>query len=369
MVRRRLVGAALFAGAAAGATALGYAAERRLMGTHRPTEDPEWAELHRDLGGRERRVASFDGTGLHVVELGPAGAPTIVLAHGYGLGSRSWHYQLRDLSDELRVVAWDQRGHGRSARAVDRNYAIDALGRDLDAVLEAVLAPGERAVVAGHSMGGMTVMAYAQARPHAVAERLAGAALVGTGASRLVRGSAASTGLAALSVAEQRLTRRLRQRHAGGAEVVGDLSFLLTRAVGLNPDAADVHVAFVEQLLIEMPREAKAAFAQTLGSLDVSAALAHLTVPTLVVVGDRDRLTPPRQARALVEALPDPAYVELPGLGHHPQLEDHEAVTRLLREHVRACLPVAAARPGGRGRRGRPAPGPAAAAQRRRRRG
>jgi pimeloyl-ACP methyl ester carboxylesterase len=338
MVRRRALGLALFAGAAAGATALGYVTERRLMGAYRPTEDPEWDELHRDLGGRERSVLAPDGTVLHVAEHGPDGAPTIVLAHGYGLGSRSWHYQLRDLADEHRVVAWDQRGHGRSGRAAGRDYTIEALGLDLDAVLEAVLAPGERAVAVGHSMGGMTVMAYAQAHPGRVPGRLAGAALVGTGASRLVVGSAVSTGIAALSVAEQRLTRRMRRRYADDQQAAGDLTFLLTRAVGLNPDASDAHVAFVESLLIEMPREAKAAFAQTLGTLNVSAALAQLAVPTLVLVGERDRLTPPRQARALVAALPDPTLVELPGLGHHPQLEDHERVTALLREHARHCF-------------------------------
>jgi pimeloyl-ACP methyl ester carboxylesterase len=337
VVRRKAVGLAMFAGAAAGATALGYLAERRTMGEHRPTEDPEWDELHRPLGGRDRRVTSFDGTVLHVTELGPVDAPTVVLAHGYGLGSRSWHYQLRDLSDTHRVVAYDQRGHGRSDRAVGRDYSIEALGRDLAAVLDAVVPAGERAVVAGHSMGGMTIMAYADAHPHEVGRRLAGAALVATGASRLLVGGAVTTGIAALSVAEQRLTRRMRRRYADDEEVAGDLTFLMTRAVGLNPDASDAHVAFVEQLLIEMPKHAKAAFARTLGSLDVAGALGHLRVPTLVLVGSRDRLTPIGQARAIAKRLDDATLVELPHVGHHLQLEAHEQVTALLREHVRRC--------------------------------
>lgn len=368
MVSKRAVGLAMFAGAAVGGSALGVLAERRLMGAHRPTQDPEWDELRRPLGGRERRVTSFDGTGLHVVELGPPDAPTLVLAHGYGLGSRSWHYQLRDLSDELHVVAYDQRGHGRSDRAARRDYSIEALGRDLAAVLDAVAPAGERAVVAGHSMGGMTIMAYADEHPDGVRKRLAGAALVATGASRLLVGSAVSTGLAALSVAEQRLTRRMRRRYAAGEESAGDLSFLLTRAVGLNPDASDVHVAFVEQLLIDMPKEAKAAFAQTLGSLDVAEALGNLAVPTLVLAGGRDRLIPRGQAHALVAGLPDATLVELPDVGHHLQLEAHDEVTALLREHVRAAFTVQAGDRTARGGRADGGSGTGRAAPARRRR-
>jgi pimeloyl-ACP methyl ester carboxylesterase len=339
MVRRRATGMALLAGAVAGGAALGYLAERRVMGGARLTDDPEWAALHAPLDADERTVVSSDGTRLHVLAAGPPDAPVLVLAHGYGLGARSWIHQLRDLSDELRVVAYDQRGHGRSGTAARGDHSIEALGRDLAAVIAAVAPPGDpRTVVAGHSMGGMSVMAYADGHPEHLLGHVAGVALVSTGASRLLTGSAFSTGVAALGAVEQRVGERLLGRTLPGGQVASDLSFLLTRAVGLHPDASPAHVAFVEQLLIDMPREARAAFAHTLGSLDLTTALARLPVPAVVMVGDADRLTPRAQAIALAEALPDATYLEVPDAGHHLPLEAHAAVSDALRAHVRAAL-------------------------------
>ncbi|WP_244205816.1 alpha/beta fold hydrolase, partial [Streptomyces bobili] len=73
-----------------------------------------------------------------------------------------WAAQIRALSADHRVIAYDQRGHGRTPASAA--CSADLLADDLEAVLTATLAPGERAVIAGHSMGGMTIMA-ASARP------------------------------------------------------------------------------------------------------------------------------------------------------------------------------------------------------------
>jgi pimeloyl-ACP methyl ester carboxylesterase len=329
---------ALFAGAAVGGVALGYLAERRVMGAQRPSDDPEWDALLAPFDGDERHVRSADGTRLLVRERGPATAPVVVLAHGYGLGARFWHHQLRDLADAFRVVAYDQRGHGGSERARGRDYSAEVLGHDLAAVLDAVVPAGRRAVVVGHSMGGMAILALAQERPEVVAEQLAGAVLISTAGQRLIAGSAFSTGVAAMSALEERVGARLLGRQLPGGDVTNDLSFLLTRAIGMHPQASAAHVAFVEQLLIEMPKEAKAAFAHTLGSLDLSRALPRLTVPTLVMVGDRDRLTPSRQAVALASALPTATFFEVPEVGHHLPLEAHGLVTATIRAHARSVL-------------------------------
>lgn len=343
-MRRRAIGLAMLGGATAGGLALGYAAKRRAMGEQRPSDDPEWAVLAQPISGREVEVTSFDGTRLHAEVHGEPDAPTIVLVHGYGLGARFWHYQLRDLREEFRLVVYDQRGHGRSERARRRrrrggDYSVEALGRDLAAVLAATVDPGERVLAVGHSMGGMAVMAFAGEDPDGVAEHLAGAALVNTGASRLISGSLFSTGVAALGAVEEAVSTRLGRRDVPADEAV-DFSFLVTRAVGLSPEASPAQVAFIEQLLIDMPKEAKAAFAQTLGRLDLTEVVAHLTVPTLVLTGERDRLTPPRQSRALVDALADAHLVVMPRIGHHAPVEDHARFTEHLRAHAQRAFGI-----------------------------
>ncbi len=74
-----------------------------------------------------------------------------------------WHRQIEALGSEARIIAFDMRGHGGSGFAPTLDYSIEAFADDLDAVLEAHLADGERAVIAGHSMGAMTVAAWAHA--------------------------------------------------------------------------------------------------------------------------------------------------------------------------------------------------------------
>src|SRR5882762_10804457 len=95
--------------------------------------------------GRVVDVRSADGTRLHAEVFGPEDGYPIVLAHGITCAIRVWAYQIADLANDYRVIAYDHRGHGRSAAPPRRRaYSLDHLAGDLDSVLEATLAPGER---------------------------------------------------------------------------------------------------------------------------------------------------------------------------------------------------------------------------------
>src|ERR1043165_4231526 len=107
---RMLVGAAaaLVAGAA-------IAAERAYVDRDRARPDPDAGEPFGELRGDVvEGVVSADGTPLHVEQWGSG--PRVVLAHGYCLNLGLWHYQIKELSRDHRVVAYDQRGHGKSGR-------------------------------------------------------------------------------------------------------------------------------------------------------------------------------------------------------------------------------------------------------------
>lgn len=86
-----------------------------------------------------------------------------MLAHGITCAIRAWTYQIADLAKEYRVIAFD-RGHGRSGIPRRGGYSLSHLAADVDEVLDATLAPGERAVGAGHSMGGMAIAAGIKCR-------------------------------------------------------------------------------------------------------------------------------------------------------------------------------------------------------------
>jgi pimeloyl-ACP methyl ester carboxylesterase len=150
----------------------------------------------------EHTVVGFDGAELHVEAAGPADAPlTVVLVHGWTLSSASWRAQVEALVGSpgagVRVLAYDQRGHGRSTPGDEwwtgvahpkwgSGPSVDQLGRDLDAVLEA-LAPKGPVILAGHSMGGMTIMALADQRPELFGDRVRGVLLVDTSSGGLHR--------------------------------------------------------------------------------------------------------------------------------------------------------------------------------------
>ncbi|XUL90328.1 alpha/beta fold hydrolase [Streptomyces galilaeus] len=275
---------------------------------------------------RELTVTSADGSRLHAEVHGPEGAPAVVLAHGWCCSTAFWAAQTRDLAVDHRVVVYDQRGHGRSPAAL--TYSTDALADDLEAVLEATLAPGEKAVIVGHSMGGMTVLAAAgraRFREHAVA-----VLLCSTGSSRLVDESLVVPMRAGRT--RTRLTRKVLGTRAPLGPVTPAARRILKYAT-MGPGSAPHMVEACARIVHACPRTVRHAWSQVLDSLELDHGVRELAVPTAVVVGTADRMTPPVHARALVAALPQcVGSTELTGLGHMTPVEAPELVSRKIRE-------------------------------------
>ncbi|KUH36766.1 MULTISPECIES: alpha/beta fold hydrolase [Streptomyces] len=277
---------------------------------------------------------SADGHRLHVEVHGPDGAPAVVLAHGWTCSTAFWAAQVRDLSTDHRVVVYDQRGHGRTAAAAREGHSIRALADDLEAVLTAALAPGEKAVLAGHSMGGMTLMAAA-GRP-AFRAHAAAALLCSTGASRLIAESRV------LPLRPGRPRTWLTGLVLGARVPLGPVtaaSKALLKYATMGPGADPARVAECARIVHACPRAVRVAWSHVLAGLDVEAGVRGLDVPTAVLVGTADRLTPAVHARRLAAALPRCAGLdELPGIGHMTPVEAPEAVTARIRGLAAAHL-------------------------------
>ncbi|MFJ7592042.1 alpha/beta fold hydrolase [Streptomyces sp. NPDC097617] len=275
---------------------------------------------------RELVAVSADGARLHVEVHGERGAPTVVLAHGWTCSTAFWAAQIRALAATHRVVAYDQRGHGRSPAA--RTHSTTALADDLVAVLAATLAPGERAVVAGHSMGGMTIMAAA-ARPE-FAEHTAAALLCSTGSSRLVAEAQV------LPVRAGRARTRITGAVLGSRAPLGPVTPVARKVLKyatMGPGSAPDKVEACARIVHACPTGVRHAWSQVLAGLDLDADVARLAVPTAVIGGTADRLTPIVHARGLAAALPNcVGLTELTGMGHMTPVEAPEAVTAALRE-------------------------------------
>ncbi|MEU6893394.1 alpha/beta hydrolase [Streptomyces sp. NPDC046557] len=283
---------------------------------------------------RDLVAVSADGARLHVEVHGDEDAPPVVLSHGWTCSTAFWAAQVRDLAEDHRVIAYDQRGHGRTPAG--RWYTTGALADDLVAVLEATVAPGERAVVAGHSMGGMTIMAAAGRA--GFTEHVAAALLCSTGSARLVAEALV------LPVRAGRARTRITGAILGSRAPLGPVTPLgkrVLRYATMGPRATADQIEACARIVHGCPTAVRHAWSQVLAGLDLEANLAALTVPTAVIGGTADRLTPMSHARALAAALPDCAgLTELPGAGHMTPIEAPEAVTRVIRE-LTARLPAA----------------------------
>ncbi|WP_327396367.1 alpha/beta fold hydrolase [Streptomyces phaeochromogenes] len=277
---------------------------------------------------RELTAVSADGARLHVEVHGADGAPAVVLSHGWSCSTAFWAAQIRDLAADHRVIAYDQRGHGRSP--ANPVCSADALADDLEAVLAATLAPGEKAVLAGHSMGGMTLMAAAgrdRFREHAGA-----VLLCSTGSSRLVAESLVVPMRAGRS--RTWLTRKVLGSRAPLGPVTPVARRILKYAT-MGPGSAPGMVEACARIVHACPRKVRYAWSHVLDTLDLDHRVRELSVPAAVVVGTADRMTPVVHARSLVAALPNcVGSTELPGLGHMTPVEAPALVATRIRELV-----------------------------------
>lgn len=327
-------------GIAAGLSALA-AASLGSAGTLLPgrrASDPWAGEDMRELGvDRGSMVAASDGVPLAVREAGPVDAPlTVVFAHGYTLTMDTWHFQRRHLADrfgsEIRMVFYDQRGHGLSGESTRENSTIDQLGRDLHTVISAT-APTGPVVVIGHSMGGMTVMSYAVRHPEAVRERVMAVGLVATAMAEL-----SESGLGA--VLESKALARvagLATRSPGvftsGRKALGAIisPFIYGGSFGDPASMSPTVARFVDKTINSTNVLTIANFFEALTTHDESAAMPILRdVRTTVLCGDRDLLTPLDRSVDIVEELPDAEFVVVPGAGHMVMMEEPALVSEVL---------------------------------------
>ncbi len=334
LARPRLTARTMSAVAAAtAAAAAGVAVERRHLRTL--ASDPDYARLTRPLGGRPLRIVSADGTGLHAEAFGPPDGHPVVLAHGWTERLSFWGPVIARLTARgQRVVAYDLRGHGRSGQAVDNDYSLDRFGEDVAVVLEAALArvPTPAPTLVGHSLGAMSIVAWAGA--HDVAARADAAALVNTGLGELVAGSLLFGELARW-MNHPRISRAVLGFGAPLVPFSSPVSQALIRYAAFGPSATDGDVDFYERMLIDCPADVRAACGVILSDLDLWSAVAGLTVPTLVLAGDRDRLTPPEHGRRIAEALPSPAgLIVLEQTGHMSPLERPQEIVEALSELI-----------------------------------
>jgi pimeloyl-ACP methyl ester carboxylesterase len=311
------------AGVAAGAGALGYAGERYAARRIRRRPDDDAARVLEVPIYTSRTVPSHDGGSLHVVDSG--NGPPIVLSHGVTLSVRTWFYQLEALPrDGFRVIAFDHRGHGESV-AGDSGHSIANLGEDLRSVLAGL--DVRDAVLVGHSMGGIAVEQFVTSFPDVARERVAGIVLLST----LAR--------APLAANMTRVEGPLERLVAGLPDSTRlwnarNLGFVLAR-VGFGKHPKPSHVELVRRMMADCADETRRLAPYALVGLDLTEAIRHIDLPTLVIGGTADLLTPPAEARRIARLVPNARLELFEGGGHMLMLERTAEVNRVIADFAR----------------------------------
>lgn len=301
-----------------------------------------------------------DGTSLYVEEHGDVDAPlTVVLTHGWTLDRRSWDRQCAGVPARLgapvRVVTYDHRGHGRSEATSLEDATLEQLGDDLAAVLNDRVQSGP-VVLAGHSMGGMTIMALAERHPELFARRVAGVALVSTSCGGLagvtygLPSSLAPWVRRAEEAAGHRMLARDRSHReaAGGSTTATDpVRDRVRRAAGAAGERAQAtalrpglrwllfgatparsDLDRVVTAVAATPANSVVGFRDAMGSHERRAALAACHgLPVVVACGTRDRLCAPPHSRTLAQAIPGSQLVLYPGTGHMLPMERADEIS------------------------------------------
>ena len=327
-----VLGAAVVATAVAGSAAWGA---WRAWDRRRLAADPEAAVLFSELKGEPLAVTSRDGTRIHAEVFGTNNRRTIVLVHGWTCSLRFWVNQVRALSEDHRVVAFDLRGHGRSDHGHTPTFTTDALAEDLEAVLEASLRPQEKATLVGHSLGAMTIVAWSGKYRESVARRASGVVMTNTGIGDLVSETLLIRTPERLNRVRQPIARLLLSASTPIPRVRTPISAAAVRYIALSPGASHAQVAFCERMVMECDPGVRGGFGRSLSELDLYETLQHLKLPTTVIAGAADRLTPPSHADRLADQLPHlVANITIPAVGHMGPVEAPGPTTAAIRDMV-----------------------------------
>ncbi|HET7876162.1 MAG TPA: alpha/beta hydrolase [Methylomirabilota bacterium] len=245
---------------------------------------------------------NVNGLTLNYAETG-GGQPAAILIHGAGGSHLTWTRQLEGLADTARIIAVDLPGHGASS-----GDGCRTIGEYAGLVKGFIRALGAGPVVlGGHSMGGGITQTVALESP----ELLRGVMLVGTGAR-----------LRVLS----KIFELIAQNYAASVDFIQQYAWSPAAAPALRDGGRRVTLA-------TRPSVTEGDF-RACDGFDVMTRVGAITLPTLVLVGEDDQLTPVKYAEFLAGAIPGARLVKIPRAGHYVMLEQPDEVNHAVRQFL-----------------------------------
>ncbi len=238
---------------------------------------------------------------------------TYVLLHAFPLGANQWEPQMRSIPAGWRLITPDLRGFGGSTELDSLSaLAITDFADDVVDLLEELSI--ERAVISGLSMGGYAALALLQGTPQVI--------------EALVLADTRATADSPEGRANRRNLLALVDRE-GPSGVAREM---MPKLLGKTTRESNPGIEAQVRRLIKQqsPAAIRGAIHRMMQRPDSTALLPQITVPTLVIVGEEDELTPPEDSRRIAEAVPGATLITIPGAGHLSNLEQPDAFNAAL---------------------------------------
>jgi proline iminopeptidase len=268
-------------------------------------------------------VTLSDGYRLHVEDVGE-GFPLILLHGGPGLDHTMFRPWLDALADKFRLVYVDERGQGRSDRVDPATLTLSVWARDVDLLADALAL--DRFALLGHSFGAIIATKHAIERGTAT-----GYVISAGGDSSATLDADVSAALDALGDDAATIAQSWEDEKTVQTEA--EFAALLQTQMPFH-FAGAVPADFAAETLFA-PEVLRHVANMGYGDFDYRPELERVTQPTLVIVGEHDRTTPPRAARVLHEGIRDSELVVIPGVGHMSYVEAPEAYIAAVRQFLR----------------------------------
>jgi pimeloyl-ACP methyl ester carboxylesterase len=290
----------------------------------------------------EHRLSRPDGSELRIECYGREDAPPIILTHGWGANSTEWDYLKKELADDFQLIVWDLPGLGRSTRPANRDYSMENLSRDLEAVLR--LACDRPAVLLGHSIGGMITLTFCRLFPEALRARVRAIALVQTTYTNPVR----TTNMAGLFTALERpvivplmhLTIWLSPLVwlSNWMSYLNGSAFLSTKSSGFAGTETWEELNFVTRFQLQASPAVLARGMFAMLRYDATAALKSINIPALVLAGDRDPVCTPEASERMQRDIPGAQMARLAPAKHMGLIEHHTHFAKIVSQFSASCL-------------------------------
>ncbi len=241
---------------------------------------------------------------VHIEESVITDEKPLVMVHGAGGSSATWFFQSKGLSSDFHTIAIDLNGHGRS-KDFSEEDTLESYVKDVISVLSEFKDP----FLMGHSMGGAVSQIVALQNP----EMIKGLILVGTGARLKVH-----------PMIFDMLANDFDAYVQSVAEFMFDESTPDEIKVASQAEVRKCPVHIIERDF------------QACNSFDIMGQVANINIPSLIIVGENDKMTPPKYAQYLHQHISGSTLEIIPDAGHAVMLEQAETFNRLVREWMLA---------------------------------